>query len=132
MKPAEWREKHKSLEKKKKSDFPDVGKYNPFPQAYKTFGYALFVNDEEKKRNGNRKSAGPGRTNGFGTDTRFKDIKTTKSKEILNVPGPGMYDLVAYWQGKEEGAKKANKGPAKKDWNKLISKGVEKNIYYGD
>lgn len=35
----------------------------------------------------------------LGTEERFKDMKKSKSKMILIVPGPGMYPMVPQWPG---------------------------------
>jgi hypothetical protein len=63
---------------------------------------------------------------------RFPDLKKSKSKSLLNVPGPGNYDLISHWRDpkiyyrKKEEKEKYDK----KDWQKLVSKGIEQSIYY--
>lgn len=34
------------------------------------------------------------------TDERFKDVKKSKSKMNVIVPGPGNYQMIAQWNGK--------------------------------
>ena len=41
----------------------------------------------------------------FGTSKRFKDPKTSKVKNVMNPPGPGKYEMIAYWKGKSLGKK---------------------------
>lgn len=38
----------------------------------------------------------------FGSQPRFKDLKKTKSLQTLIVPGPGNYNMIAVWWGKDK------------------------------
>lgn len=64
-----------------------------YPLDYDTFGKTLVKLKEE----GNKKSS----VRYLGTEERFKDMKKTKSKMVLNVPGPGQYPMIPKWPGKK-------------------------------
>lgn len=66
----------------------------------------------------------------WGSSVRFADLKKTKSKSLINVPGPGNYDLISPWLDPKVAYRKKSEKIDKKDWQKLITKGVEKSIYY--
>lgn len=63
-----------------------------FPLDYDTFGKMLI---KQKEEGGNKKSS----VRYQGTEERFKDIKKSKSKGILTVPGPGAYPMIPKWAG---------------------------------
>ena len=93
--------------------------YNPHYPAFDTFG-KLEADIKEKK-------AGRQREKSMDNAKRFPDDKKGKERSG-SVPGPGHYQMIANWPGKPE---KGKKDEVKvKDWMKLISKGVEKSIYY--
>ena len=88
-----------------KSPYPDQGTYNPLPINMSTFA-RIYKENDGKTKNPRAKS------NYFGRVERFGDIKTKKSKSF-SVPGPGFYNVLYEWQGKQEkkdksGEKKAN------------------------
>jgi hypothetical protein len=111
------------LEKKyKKSLFPDIGTYNPMP-TFSTFD--KMWSTQKSKPKGEKP-----KTTFFGTETRFKDLTKSKSTFIINTPGSGTYDTLAYWQGKEEGGKKKDSSNTKKNWHHLVSTGPYSSMYY--
>ncbi|CAD8060988.1 unnamed protein product [Paramecium sonneborni] len=115
-KPADFITKHKEQAKKRgKSALPDVGSYNPEPLSFTTFN-KLQVNSKKKEKVDKHT---------FGTDTRFKDPKKSKSKQIL-LPGPGQYPMIVQWQGKEQDKSKAKI----KNYMQSTTKGIQRSIYY--
>jgi len=103
MNPAKWISAHKEHSKKNvRSSFPDMGTYKQnFPVDYDTFGKMLF---KEKEEPGKKSSV-----RYLGTEERFKDIKKTKSKSTVIVPGPGQYPMIPQWPG--------NKRICQQKWN---------------
>ena len=101
--------------------FIKLGSYNPVPTTYDTFWKTFNVFSEKKKK----KEKGPP-SKLFGLEARFPDPKKTKIKNKLNVPGPGNYDMIAQWAGKERAK---SKGEDKKNWMLKISKGFSRSIY---
>jgi len=91
----------------------------------KTFA-SIFKENEKKKGNGKAKSSF------FGLSERFKDPKKMKSKSYVNIPGPGNYNVLIEWQGKEESTKSGTTKKKGVNLSKLITKGVDKSIYYED
>ena len=64
-----------------------MGTYKHHPVEYDTFGKLLFKNSDKKGMQNEIKR------NYFGNDKRFKDPTKSKSKQNLQVPGPGQYPL---------------------------------------
>lgn len=80
-KPEDWRKKHENMEKNKKlPKMPDMRTYNPVP-----IDYTLFSVNEKIKENKNL----------LGKVDRFK---TQPSGSGL---GPGKYDVLQQWRGKD-------------------------------
>lgn len=124
MTPEKWRGKHKEENNKKKNEkFPTALSYDPL-SLDNTFAR---ISKENEKKKGNSKA----KTHFFGLQDRFQDPKKFKSKSHVNIPGPGAYNVLIEWEGKEEPKKDKEK---KKTVNlsKIISKGVDKSIYYDD
>jgi len=57
----------------------------------------------------------------WGTEERFKDLKKSKSKSNMIVPGAGTYEIIAKWPGKKDKKAKDND---KKNWMNGITKGI--------
>ncbi|EGR28548.1 hypothetical protein IMG5_173130 [Ichthyophthirius multifiliis] len=117
-KPNDWINKHKTESKKRlKSAMPDVCSYNPFPSTYRSFGKLMQLNKEGTDKT---------KVNYFGKSQRFGNNK--KGKQYIT-PGPGQYQLLAKWPGKEEGIKKDK---TTKNWMYNLTKGTHevKSIYY--
>lgn len=115
--PGDWRKKHGELaKKKKKSEFPDVGTYNPMPQDRETFG-KLFEKSKNKENQNKVKY--------LGTSERFKKVK---KDDPNNFPGPGKYGLLCTWNGKLPPGKKHD--GKDNNWMNKLTKGVTKSIYY--
>ena len=120
-KPKDWISKHSAKTKEKlKSPYPDQGTYNPLPINMSTFARLYKENDGKTKNS-------RARSNYFGKVERFGNIKTKKSKSF-SVPGPGFYNVLYEWQGKKE--KKEKNGEKKTNLSSIISKGLDKSIYY--
>lgn len=98
---------------------PAVGSYNPLSPALKTF--------ESIQKDSLSKKGAKAKSNFFGVAERFKDPKMTKSKSLVNFPGPSQYQLNYEWNGKNDSK---NKEKNKKNLSKILSNGVEKSIYY--
>lgn len=124
LNPEKWRQKHKEEKKSSTQKFPTVGSYDPLPMDM-TFARILKEN-EKKKGNGKAK------THFFGNSDRFKDPKKIKSKSYVNIPGPGNYNVLIEWEGKVESTKAGTTKKKGVNLSKLISKGVDKSIYYED
>ncbi|EGR33008.1 hypothetical protein IMG5_063790 [Ichthyophthirius multifiliis] len=117
-KPQDFINLHKEQTKKGKlSNLPDVGTYKfNFPLDYDTFGKMLVK--------GKQKTA----VKYLGTQIRFKDLKSTKSKSVVIGPGPGHYQMIAQWPGKL--TLKDKKNEKAKNYLNLLSSGLQKSIYY--
>ena len=63
-------------------------------------------------------------------EDRFKDPKKNKSKSYVNIPGPGNYNVLIEWEGKIESTKSGTTKKKTVNLSKIISKGVDKSIYY--
>jgi len=81
----------------------------------------IFKENDGKTKNSRTKS------NHFGRVERFGEIKTKKSKSF-SIPGPGFYNLLYEWPGKND--KKQKNGEKKTNLSSIISKGLDKSIYY--
>lgn len=92
---------------------------------YMTFSKLAEIKKAEEKD----KSKRPERL--WGTATRFMDPKKkSKSTSVINIPGPGTYDMISYWNDPKVAYRKKSEKPDKKDWQLKISKGFERSIYY--
>ena len=89
------RKKHKELELKPSNlKLPPVGSYYPLSPALKTF--------ESIQKDSSSKKGTKAKSNFFGVAERFKDPKMTKSKSLINIPGPAQYQLNYEWEGKKD------------------------------
>ncbi len=117
------RKKHKDLEgKQSPTKVPPVGVYNPLSPILKTF--------ESIEKENSAKKGSKGKSNFFGVAERFKDPKMTKSKSLVNIPGPAHYQVNYEWEGKKD--PKPSKEKEKKHISKILSNGVDKSIYYDE
>ncbi len=87
----------------------------------------IFKENDKNKGNG-----GKSKNHSFGLGDRFKDPKNSKSKSYVNIPGPGNYNLLIEWEGKVDSTKSGDSKKKTINLSKLISKGVDKSIYYED
>lgn len=63
----------------------------------------------------------------FGKIERFGNSKKKKSQSF-SVPGPGFYNVLYEWKGKK--SKKDEKSEKKTDISSVLSKGIDKSLYY--
>lgn len=110
----------KKIKARKIEKQPDGFHYNPHYATFDTFG-KLSLDIAEKKNNRIKQKS-------MFTSQRFGDPKKEK-KLGASTPGPGQYPLIAHWSGKPEKGKKKDE-EKKKNWMNLITKGIEKSIYY--
>ena len=105
--------------KKKPLKAPDMGTYKPAPVEYSLFENAT------KARSANKSD--------WNKDIRFdlpvpgakpKESKGEKSKSVNKVPGPGHYQMVHKWHGKDD----VKKHP--RDYMEAQSKPTSKSVYY--
>jgi len=115
MAPEDWKKKHAG-KRNVKSANPDMGSYNPFPVDLQTFGKQYELHKEKRDIN---------KVKTWGTSERFQGKKDSK-KNPAGVPGPGMYPLMATWNGKLAIGKKEKD----KNWMNKVTKGITKSIYY--
>lgn len=104
-----------------KSNYPDQGTYNPLPINCPTFARIYKENDGKIK--GKRTNA-----HFFGIVERFSSGKNkNKKSKSFSTPGPGFYNVLYEWHGKKEKGKKEEK---KTNLSSIISKGIDKSLYY--
>jgi len=115
------KDEFKTKAKAKKSEKINDGfHYNPIPVTFDTFG--------KIKADIDAKKPGAVKPRSLSNEKRWVDDKKAKEKSALS-PGPGHYPMIAHWPGKIAGGKKKDdKQP--KNYLQLITKGVEKSIYY--
>lgn len=121
MNPEDWKKKHVEDSKRAKTAAnPDKDSKEktmiPLPVAFDTFAKTYEIGKDKSKST---------KVKQWGTSARFQLKKDTK-KDPNNFPGPGMYNTVATWNGKE--AAKADKKD--KNWMNKLTKGITKSIYY--
>eukprot|EP00825_Cyclidium_porcatum_P032475 TRINITY_DN3474_c0_g1_i1.p3 TRINITY_DN3474_c0_g1~~TRINITY_DN3474_c0_g1_i1.p3 ORF type:complete len:166 (+),score=36.56 TRINITY_DN3474_c0_g1_i1:379-876(+) len=117
QKPEDWRKRHKTVDKVKKSQYPDVGTYkNNFPCDFMTFSKLLIESKEKTNKT---------KIPYLGKEERFKDPTKSKS-QAHQVPGTGKYNLNLEWPGKVDPKKKDKP----KNYLNSISRGISKSIYY--
>lgn len=119
MDPKKWISKHQELKKKEKDKKPgpDCGTYNPLPNDLVTFDKIAEMMKDKNKLPKVKTWGAPG--------DRFRKPK----KDAYNPPGPGNYNTMIIWNGKQPDGKKDKKDL---NWMNKVSKGIEKSIYYSD
>jgi len=112
----------RAKEKQKKSEKQVDGlHYNPHYATFDTFG-KMSMDIAEKKNNRLKEKS-------LTRQKRFPDEK--KAKEIGGqVPGPGHYQMIAFYSGKPLKGKKSDEDKKDKNWMNKITKGPTTSIYY--
>lgn len=94
--------------KKQLPKAPDMGSYNPLP------AYPLFSSPDNPKNT--LRSV-------WGTEERFDASGDPKKPRVKSI-GPGQYQLLHEWRGKND------KRPKQRDCLEAASKPVSKSVYY--
>ncbi len=94
-----------------------MGTYNPIPINHNTFAKILIENSSKNTKNSSNFSFGKGE--GF--------VKKERKSKSFSVPGPGFYNVLYEWKGKND---KNDKTKKKNDISSILSKGVDISIYY--